>query len=77
LQIRGELQLLTSPHALYAACDHAWVGVTRLITIDDAGDLAELVRVNREFLAPWDPVRDAEFFTVPVGDWRLLRCVRS
>ncbi|NIK56001.1 GNAT family N-acetyltransferase [Kribbella shirazensis] len=37
---------------------------TRLIAIDDASGLAELLRENREFLAPWDPVRDDEFFTV-------------
>ncbi|GAA1582419.1 GNAT family protein [Kribbella sancticallisti] len=37
---------------------------TRLVTIEGARGLAELLRVNREFLAPWDPVRDDEFFTV-------------
>ena len=25
--------------------------------------LAELVRVNREFLAPWEPIRDDRYFT--------------
>jgi [ribosomal protein S5]-alanine N-acetyltransferase len=40
------------------------VSVTRLIALDDAADLAELLRVNREFLAPWDPVRDDAFFTL-------------
>jgi len=35
----------------------------RLITPDDAPALAELVRVNREFLAPWEPARGEEYFT--------------
>jgi ribosomal-protein-alanine N-acetyltransferase len=35
----------------------------RLITLDDAPVLAELVRSNREFLAPWEPVRDESYFT--------------
>jgi [ribosomal protein S5]-alanine N-acetyltransferase len=37
---------------------------TRLITLEDAPVLAELVAANREFLAPWDPVRDDDFYTV-------------
>jgi ribosomal-protein-alanine N-acetyltransferase len=36
----------------------------RLITPDDAPVLAELVRVNREFLAPWEPAREEPYFTV-------------
>jgi len=40
------------------------VNVTRLITLDDAAALASLLRVNREFLAPWEPVRPEEYFTV-------------
>jgi ribosomal-protein-alanine N-acetyltransferase len=35
----------------------------RLITPDDAPVLAELVRANREFLAPWEPHRGDEYFT--------------
>lgn len=35
----------------------------RLITPDDAPVLAELQRVNRAFLAPWEPVRGDEYFT--------------
>lgn len=46
-------------------CDHAQMSVTRLIAIDDAPILAALLQANREFLAPWDPVRDDMFFTVP------------
>lgn len=47
---------------------HAWwqdgrVNTTRLVTFDDVPVLAELLRINQEFLAPWDPVRDAGYFT--------------
>jgi [ribosomal protein S5]-alanine N-acetyltransferase len=37
---------------------------TRLVRLDDVPELAELIRVNREFLAPWEPVRDDAYFTV-------------
>jgi len=37
--------------------------VTRLLTVDDAAPIAELLARNREFLAPWDPVRGADYFT--------------
>ncbi|MEU9740785.1 GNAT family N-acetyltransferase [Micromonospora chersina] len=37
--------------------------ITRLVTVEDAPALAELLRVNREFLAPWDPIRSEEYFT--------------
>ncbi|MGZ4638821.1 MAG: GNAT family N-acetyltransferase [Actinomycetes bacterium] len=36
---------------------------TRLVTLDDAPVLAELLRVNRDFLAPWEPVRDEDYST--------------
>jgi ribosomal-protein-alanine N-acetyltransferase len=39
------------------------VSVTRLITPDDAPALAKLVQANRDFLAPWDPVRGDGYFT--------------
>jgi len=35
----------------------------RLITTDDAPALAELQRLNRAFLAPWEPVRGDGYFT--------------
>ena len=40
------------------------MSVTRLVTPGDAPALAELVRVNRDFLAPWEPVRSEDYFTV-------------
>lgn len=35
----------------------------RLLTLDDAPDLAALVGRNRDYLAPWEPDRDAGYFT--------------
>jgi [ribosomal protein S5]-alanine N-acetyltransferase len=35
----------------------------RLITPEDAPALAQLLRLNRDFLAPWEPLRDDNFFT--------------
>jgi ribosomal-protein-alanine N-acetyltransferase len=36
---------------------------TRLVTLDDVPVLAELLRVNREFLAPYEPNRAEDYFT--------------
>jgi len=36
--------------------------VLRLVRPDDADEMAEVWRANREFLAPWEPVRDDAFF---------------
>jgi ribosomal-protein-alanine N-acetyltransferase len=44
--------------------NHGRVNATRLVTLDDAPVLAELLQVNREFLAPWEPIQGEEFFTV-------------
>jgi [ribosomal protein S5]-alanine N-acetyltransferase len=40
------------------------VCATRLVTLDDAPALAELLQVNRAFLAPWEPIRDDDSYTV-------------
>nr|WP_018350332.1 GNAT family protein [Longispora albida] len=45
---------------------------TRLITLDDADALAALVAANREFMAPWDPVRPEEYYTLD-GQAAVLR----
>src|SRR3954467_7524862 len=37
---------------------------TRLITRDDVPSLVDLMRANRAFLAPWEPLRTDEFFTM-------------
>ena len=39
------------------------MSVTRLVTLADVPALAELARVNRDFLAPWDPARSEYYFT--------------
>lgn len=36
---------------------------TRLVTLDDVPVLAELLRTNRGFIAPWEPIRDEDYFT--------------
>jgi ribosomal-protein-alanine N-acetyltransferase len=33
------------------------------VTLDDVPALAELLRVSRDFLAPWEPVRGDDYFT--------------
>jgi [ribosomal protein S5]-alanine N-acetyltransferase len=38
--------------------------IIRPLTPDDAGELAALLAENREFLAPFEPVRDDRFYTV-------------
>ncbi|MFJ3956403.1 GNAT family N-acetyltransferase [Arthrobacter sp. NPDC090010] len=38
--------------------------VLRLISPDDAPELAALLRASREHLAPWDPIRPENYFTV-------------
>ena len=40
------------------------MSATRLVTLADAAALAELYSANRDFLAPWEPVRNDDFYTV-------------
>ena len=40
------------------------MSATRLFTLDDAAVLADLLRENRAFLAPWEPIRAEDYFTV-------------
>ncbi len=35
----------------------------RLVSVDDVDEITALVVRNREFLAPWDPARDADYAT--------------
>ncbi|NMR21248.1 GNAT family N-acetyltransferase [Cellulomonas fimi] len=44
---------------------------TRLVTPDDVPTLAALLTMNRTFLAPWEPLRDDDHFTV-AGQRRLV-----
>lgn len=41
----------------------ATVAATRPLSLDDTAALIELVRRNRDYLAPWQPVRDQSFYT--------------
>jgi ribosomal-protein-alanine N-acetyltransferase len=54
----------TSPGAIDAGGETVVVAVTRLLTIDDAPVLSELLRRNRAFLAPWQPLRPDGFYTL-------------
>ncbi|MCF6743511.1 GNAT family N-acetyltransferase [Blastococcus sp. KM273128] len=36
---------------------------TRLLALDDAPALADLVRADQEFQAPWEPARDERWYT--------------
>jgi len=48
------------------------MGTTRLVTVGDAAVLTGLVRANRGFLAPWDPVRKESYYT-PEGQLEAIR----
>ena len=39
------------------------MSITRLVTVEDVPVLADLVGANREFMAPWEPIRDDLYFT--------------
>ena len=39
------------------------MSMIRLVAVDDAPVLAELITADREFLAPWQPTRAEDFFT--------------
>ena len=45
---------------------------TRLVTLDDLPVLAELLHENRAFNAPWEPIRDDDYFTVD-GQSKVIR----
>jgi ribosomal-protein-alanine N-acetyltransferase len=47
-------------------------GATRLVADDDAAVLATLLTENRAFLAPWDPIRPDDYFTV-TGQRAVIR----
>ncbi|HEX3956731.1 MAG TPA: GNAT family protein [Trebonia sp.] len=39
------------------------MAVTRILSAEDAEELASVLRANREFLAPWDVRHEASYFT--------------
>jgi RimJ/RimL family protein N-acetyltransferase len=57
--------------------DDGSVTSTRLITADDVDELVELLRRNREFLAPWEPAREPEFFTLDRRREAIQRLLRE
>lgn len=48
------------------------MNITRLVAPEDGPALAELIRVNREFLAPWEPIRSENYFTAD-GQHTVIR----
>lgn len=48
------------------------MSTTRLITSDDADTLSALLAENREFLAPYDPARDEDYYK-PAGQQAVIR----
>lgn len=51
--------------------------VTRPLASDDAPALAELLTKNREFLAPWTPSRNDDYFTVQAQQKIVTQALRS
>jgi [ribosomal protein S5]-alanine N-acetyltransferase len=47
------------------------MATTRLIAVEDAPALVELLRQNRAFLADWDPIRPEDYFTLD-GQRRVI-----
>jgi ribosomal-protein-alanine N-acetyltransferase len=39
------------------------LNITRMITVDDAPVITDLVTASRDFLAPWEPAHDESFYT--------------
>lgn len=50
---------------------------TRLLTMDDATELAKILTENREFLAEWDPLHSDDFFTVERQSALLEQALRD
>ncbi|MEQ4717984.1 GNAT family N-acetyltransferase [Nonomuraea sp. B19D2] len=51
--------------------------VTRLLSVDDAEEMAAVLAANREFLAPWEPLRTDDFFTVQAQRADLERALEA
>ena len=54
---------LAAARLLRGERDHKLMAMIRLVTVDDAPVLGELLMANREFLAPWQPTLPEGFFT--------------
>lgn len=57
------------------------MAATRLLCLDDSPVLAELLTANRAFLAPWEPTRTEDYFTLEgqldVIESALERCAQG
>jgi ribosomal-protein-alanine N-acetyltransferase len=53
------------------------MSITRLASIDDAEALEAQVRANREFLEPWEPLRDESYYTLTAQREQLSRALDS
>jgi ribosomal-protein-alanine N-acetyltransferase len=51
--------------------------VTRLLSVDDAEEMAAVLAGNREFFAPWEPLRTDDFFTVQAQRFDLERALEA
>jgi ribosomal-protein-alanine N-acetyltransferase len=49
----------------------------RLITSDDVPAMVDLLCANREFLAPWEPLRTDEFFTAGYQDTAIANSLEQ
>jgi ribosomal-protein-alanine N-acetyltransferase len=61
-------QPMTTQHSRHdptlSAAETSGVGeAVRQLEMDDVAPLTQYLRENREFLAPWEPVRDESYFT--------------
>lgn len=59
----SQLRSIIHTCPIFAAKGHPTSTVTRLLESSDANELTELLINNRDFLGPWEPLRDDEFFT--------------
>lgn len=53
------------------------MAITRLLTLEDAPVLAKVLTDNRDFLAPWDPIREDDFFTEETQQGLLEKALAS
>jgi ribosomal-protein-alanine N-acetyltransferase len=50
---------------------------TRLVTRDDVPTLLDLMCANRQFLAPWEPLRTDEYFTAEYQDAAVATAIEQ
>ena len=50
--------------------------MTRVLEEDDVGELVRVLRENRAFLEPWDPIREDDYYSA-AGQLDFLRTARA